>query len=120
VDDGTYHHMVTGWITLSNKGGTNLQDVSLLINMDCEANVHTAYLCDANGMQITPPVLSFPDLAPGQTSPTQAYHWTLNQIEPAPEPTPFTVTPKLNPQYTVTYVTLPTFAQTDTTTVNLS
>ncbi len=120
VDEGSFHHVVTGSITLTNKGTPDLDDVSILVNMDCEANIHTAYLCDADGNQVKPPTITFPDLPQGSQPQTQVYHWTLKRIENSQEPGPFAVTPKLNPRFTVSYRTLPTYAQSDTTTVNLS
>ncbi|HEV7509803.1 MAG TPA: hypothetical protein VGS07_33330 [Thermoanaerobaculia bacterium] len=120
IDDGTYHHVVTGWITLTNKGGSNLENISIFINLGNEAVIHQPFICDAHGTPASD-TLSFPNLPAGQTSPAQAYYWSLINHEPgAQEPVPFTVTPRLTPQYTVSYTTLPTFSQHDTTTVNLS
>src|SRR5438128_1085502 len=98
VDDGTYHHVVTGSITLTNKGGSNLEDISILVHLGDDADIHSPYFCDALGNQLQSSSIGFPNLAPNQESPAQPYYWSLiNQEQGAQEPGPFHVTPRLNP-----------------------
>ena len=123
VDGGAYNHVVTGVITLKNNSSTvTLSDISVYIQLDTSANVHGPYFCDQNGntqQQQAWMTMTFPDIVPGSNSPSQPYYWTLWHHGNLQEPGAFTVTPKLSPEYTVSYQTAPPFGQNDSTTVLL-